>query len=227
MASPADAFDRRNLLTYLSLLFGVGAMVAAHTHLSNIAGFAIAVAVIADTFDGRFARRFGADPRRSALGVQLDSLADAIAFGIAPPLCSALLFNRIPPEGGSYRVPGTVPEMDLGAALWGATFIHAACAITRLASFNVDATSYEPASPPAPPKPRSAEGGFVGIPVPLAALIWSTALLVQPSAAVTVGLLLATAAAMVLPLRIPRPTGAGLILFTCWPLAVAALHLVR
>jgi phosphatidylserine synthase len=232
MASPADAFDRRNLLTYFSLLFGVGALVAANAHRASIAGFAIAVAVVADTFDGRFARRFGADPRRSALGVQLDSLADAIAFGIAPPLCSALLLTQIPPEGGNYRVLG----VDLpGVALWGAAFVHAACAITRLASFNVDAISRERVSPPALPKPRSGQGArpergggdFVGIPVPLAALIWSTALLVQPSAAVTVGLLLVTAAAMVLPLRIPRPTGAGLVLFTCWPLAVAVLHLTR
>jgi phosphatidylserine synthase len=198
MASPADAFDRRNLLTYLSLLFGVGAMVAAARGRS-MAGFAIAVAVIADTFDGRFARRFGRDPRRSALGVQLDSLADAIAFGLAPPLCSALLLSD---------------DMDmLGTALWGAAFVHAACAVTRLASFNVDAAEHA--------------RGFIGIPVPLAALIWSTALLVQPSAAVTVGLLLATAAAMVLPLRVPRPTGAGLVLFTCWPLAVAVGHLAH
>jgi hypothetical protein len=29
---------------------------------------------------------------------------------------------------------------------------------------------------------------------------------------------------MVLPIRIPRPTGVGLALFTCWPLAVAILH---
>jgi phosphatidylserine synthase len=198
MASPADAFDRRNLLTYLSLLFGVGAVAAAGSRRASMAGFAIAVAVIADTFDGRFARRFGADPRRSALGVQLDSLADAIAFGIAPPLCSALLLN----EG-----------MDLlGTALWGAAFVHAACAVTRLASYNLGALEDGPR-------------GFIGIPVPLAALIWSTALLLQPSAAVTVILILVTAAAMVLPLRIPRPAGAGLVLFTCWPLAVALCHL--
>jgi CDP-diacylglycerol--serine O-phosphatidyltransferase len=217
MASPADAFDRRNLLTYLSLLFGVGAIAAAAGERASMAGFAIAVAVIADTFDGRFARRFGSDPRRSALGVQLDSLADAIAFGIAPPLCSALLLS----DG-----------LDMTTtSLWGAAFVHAACAVTRLASFNVDASQGNPAGhvspPPASPKPRSGEGGFIGIPVPLAALLWSTALLVQPSAAVTVGLLLATAAAMVLPLRVPRPTGAGLVLFTCWPVAVAVGHLAR
>ena len=200
MASPADAFDRRNLLTYLSLLFGVGAIAAAAGGRADRAGFAIAVAVVADTFDGRFARRFGSDPRRSALGVQLDSLADAIAFGIAPPLCSALLLSN------GFNMMGT--------ALWVAAFVHAACAVTRLASFNVD-------------EMEKGRTGFVGIPVPLAALLWSTALLVQPSAAVTVGLLLATAAAMVLPLRVPRPTGAGLVLFTCWPVAVAVGHLAR
>jgi CDP-diacylglycerol--serine O-phosphatidyltransferase len=198
MASPADAFDRRNLLTYASLLCGVVAIAGANDGKVSLAGFFMAAAVIADTFDGRFARRFGNEPRRRALGIELDSLADAIAFGIAPPLCAALLLHE---------------DMDLrGAALWGAAFVHAACAITRLASFNVDAA-------------ESPQGGFVGIPVPLAALIWATVLLVQPTAAATIGLILVTAAAMVLPVRVPRPTGAGLGLFTCWPVAVALGHL--
>src|SRR5258706_1229214 len=96
MASPADAFDRRNLLTYTSLLGGVTAVAAASGHHTHLAGLVVAIAVIADTFDGRFARRFGTDPRRNALGVELDSLADAIAFGIAPPLSSALLLNAGP-----------------------------------------------------------------------------------------------------------------------------------
>lgn len=198
MTSPADAFDRRNLLTYVSLLCGVAAIAGANDGKAQIAGFFIAASVIADTFDGRFARRFGNDPRRRALGVELDSLADAIAFGIAPPLCAALLLHA---------------DMDArGAALWGAAFVHAACAITRLASFNVDAA-------------ESSRAGFVGIPVPLAALIWATALLVQPSAGATIGVILVTAAAMVLPLRIPRPTGAGLVVFALWPVAVALGHL--
>ena len=208
MASPADAFDRRNLLTYVSLLCGVAAVAVASGRHAHMAGFAVAVAVIADTFDGRFARRFGTDPRRRALGVELDSLADAIAFGIAPPLCSALFLNV---------------GMDVvGSALWGAAFIYAACAVTRLASYNVNAVGDEPGSPE--PQGGGGSRGFVGIPVPLAALIWSSVLLLQPSAAATILLILVTAAAMVLPLRIPRPAGAGLVLFTCWPLAVAVLH---
>ena len=101
MASPADSFDRRNLLTYTSLLCGVGAVAAASAGLAGMAGLGIAVAVIADTFDGRVARRFGSDPRRCALGTELDSLADAIAFGVAPPLCSALFLNVTADVGGT------------------------------------------------------------------------------------------------------------------------------
>ncbi|PYR91208.1 MAG: hypothetical protein DMF84_18060 [Acidobacteria bacterium] len=194
---PSAAFDRRNLLTYVSLLCGIAALASARAGSGPLAGLAIAIAVIADTFDGRFARRFGADPDRRALGVELDSLADAIAFGIAPPLCAGLLLQV--PAG-----PGQV-------ALWGATFVYAACAITRLASYNVGALA-EPST------------GFIGVPVPVAALIWSSALLVHPSAAATTILIAITAASMVVPLRVPKPTGVGLGLFVVWPLAVAILH---
>lgn len=196
---PSAAFDRRNLLTYLSLLCGIGAVAAARAGNGPLAGLGIAVAVIADTFDGRFARRFGPDPGKRALGTELDSLSDAIAFGIAPPLCAGLLLN--------------VPSGPAQAVLWGATFVYAACAITRLASYNIDAI---------------AEGstGFIGVPVPVAALIWSSALLVHPSPAATTILIVITAASMVLPLRIPKPTGIGLALFVMWPLTVAILHAI-
>src|SRR3982751_1562285 len=91
---PSAALDVRNLLTYVSLLCGIGALAAAVNGRAALAGLAIAVAVIADTFDGRFARRFLSDATRQALGVELDSLSDAIAFGIAPPLCAGLLADR-------------------------------------------------------------------------------------------------------------------------------------
>jgi phosphatidylserine synthase len=214
MASPAEPFDRRNLLTYVSLLCGVVAVAAASAGRAWTAGLAIAIAVIADTFDGRFARRFGSDPRRNALGTELDSLSDAIAFGIAPPLGSVLLLNA-----GLSAV---------GLALWIAVFVHAACAVTRLAAFNVDTNQSAALQTPLVASAfRRNPSGFIGIPVPLAALIWSTALLVQPSAAVTLGVILVTAAAMVLPIRIPRPTGASLAVFVLWPLAVAILHATR
>jgi phosphatidylserine synthase len=194
---PFAAFDCRNLLTYVSLLCGIGALASARAGNGPLAGLAIAVAVIADTFDGRFARRFGPDPARRALGVELDSLADAIAFGIAPPLCAGLLLN--------------LPPSPAQVVLWGATFVYAACAITRLASYNVGTLA-------------EVSAGFIGLPVPVAALIWSSALLVHPSAAATTILIVITAASMVVPLRLPKPTGVGLVVFVMWPLGVAVLH---
>jgi len=197
-ASPLAAFHRANALTYMSLLASVAAIAAAFRGSASPAGALIAVAVIADTFDGRFARIFERSAGERALGVQLDSLSDAIAFGIAPCLCMALLM-----PAGSVRM-----EM----AWWAATFAFAAAAITRLAFYNVT---------------QDIAHGFIGLPVPVAALIWSSVLLMGPGAGVTMLVMLATAAAMVAPVRVPRPTGYGLAVFAAWPVAVVVLHALR
>ena len=200
MRSPLDAFDRRNLLTYLSLLCGTMAVAAAKGGSAPLAGSAIAVAVVADTFDGRFARLFASDAPRRELGMHLDSLADAVTFGLAPVICAILLA----PEHGPLQ----------SALLWTSAFAYVACAITRLAFFNVNAVAGD-------------SQGFIGIPVPVAALIWASAMLAHPSLVSTAGVVAAAAAAMVMPVRTPRPSGIGLAIFTCWPLAIAAGHLLR
>src|SRR5207247_913006 len=121
--SPADAFDRRNLVTYASLLCGVAALEAAWSGHARTALGLVALAVVADTLDGRFARLFGDDPWRKALGVQLDSLADAIAFGIAPVVAAGSAFDAAHAGHG---------------VLWIlAAFGYAASAITRLGFYNV------------------------------------------------------------------------------------------
>ncbi len=197
MRSPLDAFDRRNLVTYASLICGLGAVAAASAGNASLTGGAIAVAVVADTFDGRFARLFTSSAPRLALGKELDSLVDAVVFGAAPIVCAMLL------------CAGASPFVR--ALLFAGGCLYAACAVTRLAFFNI----HQSAEP----------GGFVGMPAPVAALIWSSALLALPAPAMMAVTLAACAAAMVLPLRIRRPAGAGLALFTCWPLVVAAFHL--
>jgi phosphatidylserine synthase len=157
----------------------------------------VAVAVLADTFDGRFARIFRRSPGEQALGVQLDSLLDAIAFGIAPCLCMATLA----PRGAVW----------MEAGWWTACFTFAACAITRLAFYNVTHDSGD---------------GFIGLPVPVAALIWSSVLLLNPGPTAATLVMLMTAAAMVAPLRIPRPSGCGLVVFALWPVVVIGLHVL-
>ena len=192
--SPLAAFHAANSLTYLSMICGVTAIAAAASGLAPMAGALIAASVIADTFDGRFARRFARSREECEFGAHLDSLSDAIAFGVAPALCMTLL-------GSSGSTAGQ-------PMWWIAVALFAGCAITRLAFYNV----------------ANETTGFVGLPAPVAALVWSSALLAHPGPAISLAILFALAAAMVVPLRIPRPKGAALALFASWPLAVLAAH---
>jgi CDP-diacylglycerol---serine O-phosphatidyltransferase len=196
-SAPIEAFDRRNLITYVSLLCGVAAIEAALAGHARAALALVALSVVADTLDGRFARLFGDDPDRKALGVQLDSLADAIAFGIAP----------VAAAGAAIR-----PGSEHGGWWIAAAFVYAACAITRLGFYNVS-----------PDAERSS--AFVGVPVPVAALLLASVSAIGLPLPVMVAVTVACASLMVLPLRIARPRGAGLLLFLCWPLAVAAVLL--
>ena len=90
-ASPLRCFHPGNLLTYASLLAALGAIAFAGQRSPGLAGALIAVAVILDTFDGRFARLFARDEDQRAIGEQLDSLVDAVSFGVAPAMCMLLL----------------------------------------------------------------------------------------------------------------------------------------
>jgi CDP-diacylglycerol--serine O-phosphatidyltransferase len=199
VTSPARCLHPSNLLTYLSLLAAVAALAAASHGSDAGAGALIAVAALADTFDGTFARLFARSRGMAAFGGELDSLSDAIAFGIAPAGCALLL---APPERGS-----------LGEVVWwAAVFAFAAGAITRLGYYNV----------------RSGRTpGFIGLPVPVAALIWSSVLLMRPSPGAMAIVFATTAVAMIAPVPIGRPSGTGLAAFAMWPVLVIAAHMAR
>ena len=186
-------------VTYVAVLLGMLVPVAARaTGNWSAAGLLLALAVVADTFDGRFARRFARTDDQARVGIEIDSLSDVLTFGLTPIMVGYLLL----PIDSTPRF-----------LLWsGAAFFHVVCAITRLAVYNVVG---------------GASRGFVGLPVPVAALIWSTVFLGVPSVA---GCTLAgtlCGAAMISSLRVPRPTGVGLALFTAWPLTLVAWHAVR
>jgi CDP-diacylglycerol--serine O-phosphatidyltransferase len=155
----------------------------------------MAVAVIADTFDGAFARLFRRTLEQRSFGAELDSLADAAAFGAVPAVCLAAL---IPPSAS--------PVVE--SAWWLAAIAYAACAITRLGFFNLHDTG----------------DSFVGLPVPVAALIVASALLFHPGWLASLVVFAACAAAMVAPVRVPRPSGAGLAVFASWPATLVVLH---
>jgi CDP-diacylglycerol---serine O-phosphatidyltransferase len=106
-----------NGFTLANLFLGVFAIVAASRGEFSTAGVYIVLGGVADALDGRVAR---ATRTGSRFGEELDSLVDAITFGLAPGLI--MYFAVLDQEGWD----------------WLFVFLFAACAVIRLARFNVE-----------------------------------------------------------------------------------------
>jgi CDP-diacylglycerol---serine O-phosphatidyltransferase len=104
-------------LTLGNLFFGIWAIVSATRGEFERAAWLIVFAGIADTLDGRVAR---VTQTGSRFGEELDSLVDAISFGVAPALIIYHLF------------------LVDGAWGWIAAFFYVSSAVVRLARFNVE-----------------------------------------------------------------------------------------
>ncbi|HEY0659794.1 MAG TPA: CDP-diacylglycerol--serine O-phosphatidyltransferase [Lysobacter sp.] len=112
-----------NLFTSGGLFAGFYAIIAAtQGHFDN-ACVAVFIAAILDGVDGRVARLTNT---QSEFGMQYDSLADLISFGLAPAL---VMYHW---ALSTTRLDGVVP----GKLGWIAAFLYAACAALRLARFN-------------------------------------------------------------------------------------------
>ena len=128
-----------NAFTLGNLFCGVGAVyLASQGNLSN-AAILILVGAFLDFFDG-FAARLLNVP--SELGLQLDSLADLISFGLAPAFIAANL------SGAFETEPDLLSFIPFTIAGFGAY---------RLAKFNID---------------KSQTDSFKGLPIPSNALFW-------------------------------------------------------
>ena len=139
-------FTVPNMLTLANLLAGCAAIVfTLQYHAYETAFWLVIAAAVFDFLDGFAARLL---KQTSPLGVQLDSLADDITFGLAP----AIVMYDLYIHSSSYY--GLNPEV-MGWLKWGVLII-AAFSVLRLAKFNIDTT-------------QSAE--FEGLPTPANALM--------------------------------------------------------
>lgn len=126
-------------------------IVAATAHFDT-AAVTIGFALLFDMLDGRIARL---TKTTTEIGVQLDSIADVITFGLAPAVL-AYVWGY-----GATLTEGT----DLHRMAWFLSFMYLICGAFRLARYNVQAS-----------RPRIlAEGtvkvdkkSFVGLPIPVA-----------------------------------------------------------
>jgi CDP-diacylglycerol--serine O-phosphatidyltransferase len=131
-----------NAITVLALCAGLSAVQFALSGDPTGAVVAIAVAAVLDGLDGRLARLLDATSR---MGAELDSLSDAVSFGVAPAL---VLY---------------VWGLHGDRAGWVVALVFAVCMVLRLARFNTLLDDTE--------QPPYAKEFFVGVPAPSAGLL--------------------------------------------------------
>jgi CDP-diacylglycerol--serine O-phosphatidyltransferase len=112
-----------NLFTTAGLFAGFYAIISAANGDFVHAAMAVFVAGLMDGVDGRVARLTGTS---SEFGVQYDSLADLVSFGMAPAL---VMYHW---SLSSLKFDSSV----LGRVGWAMAFLYLACAALRLARFN-------------------------------------------------------------------------------------------
>lgn len=149
---PRGIYLLPNLFTSGGLFAGFYAIIAASQGRFSDACIAVFVAAILDGLDGRVARMTGT---QSEFGVQYDSLADLISFGMAPAL---VMYHWALKH---LQLDGAVA----GKIGWAAAFLYVACAALRLARFNTQVGTVD-------------KRWFVGLASPAAAgmmvsLIWT------------------------------------------------------
>lgn len=116
-------FTLPNFITLGNLFCGALATVSVLVNGDLTTAFwLIVAAAVCDFFDGMVARLMGLS---GPLGVQLDSLADDISFGLAPSAVLFSLFHRLNP----HLLPDWLGYL---------CFLFAAFAALRLAKFNID-----------------------------------------------------------------------------------------
>jgi len=112
-----------NLFTTGGLFAGFYAIVAGINGRYDDAAIAVFVAGLLDGIDGRIARLTNT---QSEFGMQYDSLADLVSFGLAPALVMyTWSLSSLAAFGPVWAKIG-----------WSAAFFYAACAAVRLARFN-------------------------------------------------------------------------------------------
>ncbi|MGM0562942.1 MAG: CDP-diacylglycerol--serine O-phosphatidyltransferase [Pseudomonadota bacterium] len=117
-----------NLFTTGTIFGGFYAIVAASQDRFEAAAIAIFIAMLADALDGRVARLTNT---QSDFGVQYDSLADMVAFGVAPAL---VMYEWVLYDFANM-------SETWGKLGWIAAFVYIAGAALRLARFNVQSES--------------------------------------------------------------------------------------
>ncbi len=127
-----------NMITLMALCAGLTAIRYGINGQWDRAAVAVVIAAMLDGVDGRVARMLRSTTK---FGAELDSLADAVSFGVAPALLMYLWVMH-----------------DAGSIGWALCLLHAVCTVLRLARFNTMVGQ--------PDLPSWAHNYFTGVPSP-------------------------------------------------------------
>ncbi|MDL1962799.1 MAG: CDP-diacylglycerol--serine O-phosphatidyltransferase [Deltaproteobacteria bacterium] len=133
-----------NIFTSLNMFCGFYAIIASIDGKYVTSAIAIIIAVVFDILDGKIAR---ATNTTSKFGVEYDSLADLVSFGVAPGVMMYLWALK-----------------PMGRIGWLAAFLFMICGALRLARFNASVDTVS-------------KNSFTGLPIPAAAGMAATTVL--------------------------------------------------
>lgn len=136
-----------NIITCCNLICGCIATCCAFHHGHQMAFIFILLGALFDFFDGKVARALGVSGK---LGVELDSLADCVTFGVAPSAMLFTLFNHV-------AYPAWMANEFFFNVMPFTAFLMAAFSALRLAKFNIDERQHTE---------------FIGMPTPANAIFW-------------------------------------------------------
>ena len=168
-------YDYTVILTYMSLLSaGCGIVVslsgAGHPYYGM---FFLLFCGLCDAFDGRVARtKAGRTEMEINYGIQIDSLADVVAFGVLPACVGTALLWRSPLMDSLFDSLGRPFGFILKFVIFAILVLYILAAVIRLAYFNVTEEERQ-----------KTEGGarkyYTGVPVTTAAIIFPVVLILQ------------------------------------------------
>ncbi len=151
-------FTIPNILTLMNISAGMMSIIYAFENPTNLrySAYLIAFAMVFDFLDGLAARLLNA---KSAIGKELDSLADLVSFGVAP---AVIVFQLLKSALKIDHLTLNIPITDILILL--SPIIYVMAAALRLAKFNIDTRQ---------------GNNFLGLPTPAAAAFFISLPLVK------------------------------------------------
>ena len=194
------------ILTYISLLISSAGICLAASGRPYAALFCLLASGICDMFDGKIARtRKQSTEEEKRFGIQIDSLCDVICFGVLPAAIGVSLVS-------ASHLPARL-------TVWSIAGLYILCALIRLAYFNVTEETRQ-----------STETGrrthYLGVPVTTSAVVFPMVFAVAELLGSLGGVfailapwlypafLVITAVAFILPVRVRKPHGTGLVILS-------------